>query len=163
MKVMLAFQKEPRTIIGSVIKWWTKSEYYHVEIILPHVDKDVHGGYWISANPEKGVRIKPVVEPLDYESWDYFEVVVNKSRYEDVMELLSQAVEFKYATLDLFLVQVLGLKKMEDRKRMFCSEIVAEVLLKFKEKTISKDSRIPVEYSQEDLYQMFKNRKRKYA
>jgi hypothetical protein len=47
------------------------------------------------------------------------------------------------------------LDKMESRKRMFCSESVCEVLKAFKEPKIIKLNKKCVNYSPEDLYEIF--------
>ena len=155
MKVKLAFKKDSNGIMSKLIKWWTKSKYSHVEIIIPTPEGDFEGGFWLSANTKKGVRLKPLILPLNHESWDYIDVEVDDKNYIKVMEKISKITEYKYATKDLFLVQVLRLDKMESRKRMFCSESVCEVLRAFEESKINKLHIPCVNFSPEDLYRIY--------
>ena len=155
MKVKLAFKKDSNGFMSKLIKWWTKSRYSHIEIIIPDRNGNFENGFWLSANSKKGVRTKPLKLPLDFNSWDYLDVEVNDEMYDDVQEKISKICTYKYATKDLFLVQVLRLDKMESRKRMFCSESVCEVLRAFEERKISKLHIPCVNFSPEDLYRIY--------
>jgi hypothetical protein len=155
MNVKLAFKKDSDSWISKLIKWYTKSKYSHVEIIVPSRDGDFESGFWLSANAKKGVRIKPLILPLNNNSWDYIDVEVDSERYISAMERISEITEYKYATLDLFLVQILKLDKMESRKRMFCSESVCEVLRAFNEPKINRLGIPCVNLSPEDLYRLY--------
>ena len=155
MKVKLAFKKDSNGFMSKLIKWWTKSRYSHVEIIIPSKDGSFESGFWLSANGKKGVRIKPLILPLNTTSWDYLDVEVDEDNYTDVMKKIGKITEYKYATKDLFLVQVFGLDKMESRKRMFCSESVCEVLKSFKDRKIRILDIPCVDFSPEDLYRLY--------
>jgi hypothetical protein len=141
--------------MSRLIKWWTKSQYSHVEVIVPGRDGNYSSGFWLSANTKKGVRKKPLILPLNHKAWDFLEVEVPEENYEKVMERIDEITKYKYATKDLFLVQVLRLDKMESRKRMFCSESVCEVLRAFEERKISKLHIPCVNFSPEDLYRIY--------
>jgi hypothetical protein len=119
MKVKLAFKKGTG-FISKLIKWYTKSEYSHVEILIPDANGNFNPGFWLSSTMKKGVRLKPIVYPLDTENWDYLEVNVPGENYDEAMKKIAEITQYKYATLDLFLVQMFKLDKMESRKRMFC-------------------------------------------
>jgi hypothetical protein len=155
MKIKLAFKKDSNGIMSRLIKWWTKSQYSHVEVIVPGRDGNYRSGFWLSANTKKGVRKKPLILPLNHKAWDFLEVEVPEENYEKVMERIDEITKYKYATKDLFLVQVLRLDKMESRKRMFCSESVCEVLRAFEERKISKLHIPCVNFSPEDLYRIY--------
>jgi len=155
MKVKLAFKKDSNGFMSKLIKWWTKSKYSHVEIIIPGRDGSFEDGFWLSANGKKGVRMKPLILPLNHESWDYIDVEVNDKYYIEAMKKISKITEYKYATKDLFLVQVFGLDKMESRKRMFCSESVCEVLKAFHDRKIEILGIPCVDFSPEDLYRIY--------
>jgi hypothetical protein len=99
--------------------------------------------------------MKPLILPLNHESWDYLDVEVPDENYVKAMERISVITNYKYATKDLFLVQVLRLDKMESRKRMFCSESVCEVLRAFGEEKINKLHIPCVNFSPEDLYRLY--------
>ncbi len=155
MKVKLAFKKDSNGFMSKLIKWWTKSKYSHVEIIIPGRDGNFDDGFWLSANGKKGVRMKPLILPLNHDSWDYLDVEVNDKYYVEAMKKISKITEYKYATKDLFLVQVFGLDKLEDRQRLFCSESVATVLYAFHERKIETLGIKPVNFSPEDLYRLY--------
>ena len=155
MKVKLAFKKDSNGFMSKLIKWWTKSRYSHVEIIIPSKDGKFESGFWLSANGKKGVRMKPLILPLNTKSWDYLDVEVDENKYDDVMKKIEKITEYKYATKDLFLVQVFGLDKMESRKRMFCSESVCEVLKSFEDRKIRILDIPCVDFSPEDLYRLY--------
>jgi hypothetical protein len=155
MIVKLAFKKDCNGIIGRLIKWWTKSRYCHVEILLPGRDGKYEPGVWVSANGRKGVRMKPIIWPLDHTRWDYIDVEVPDENYDNVIKRLNEIIKFKYATKDLILVQMLKLDKMESRKRAFCSETVCEILRAFKEPKIMKLDTPCVNFSPEDLYRLY--------
>jgi hypothetical protein len=154
MTVKLAFKKG-NGFFSKLIKWWTKSKYSHVEILLPNKSGEFNPGVWLSANHKKGVRIKPIIYPLDTENWDYIDVEVPVECYDNAMKKINEIVQYKYATLDLFLVQVFKLDKMENRKKMFCSESVCEVLKAFCEPKITHLDKACVNYSPGDLYELY--------
>jgi hypothetical protein len=156
LKVILAFKKG-NGFFSKLIKWWTKSKYSHVEILLPNKDGEFNPGVWVSANHKKGVRIKPIIYPLDDVNWDYVDVEVPAENYDNAMKKIDEIVKYKYATLDLFLVQVFKLDKMENRKKMFCSESVCEILKAFKEPKIIHLDKKCVNYSPGDLYEIYVN------
>ena len=155
MIVKLAFKKDSNGIISKLIKWFTKSKYSHVEIVIPNKHGDFESGYWLSANSKKGVRLKPITLPFNTESWDYIDVEVDDIRYPLVMKKIEKITQYKYATKDLFLVQMFKLDKMESRKKMFCSESVCEILRAFNETKIQRMGIPCVNFSPEDLYRIY--------
>jgi hypothetical protein len=155
MIVKLAFKKKCNGIVGRLIKWWTKSDYCHVEILLPGSDGKFEPGVWLSANGRKGVRLKPIIWPLNETDWDYIDVEVPDENYDNALKHINKILQYKYATKDLFLVQMFKLDKLESRHRMFCSESVCSVLKAFKEEKISKFDIPCVNFSPEDLYRIY--------
>jgi len=155
MIVKLAFKKNCNSFFQRLIKWFTKSKYCHVEILLPNSEGEFKPGVWFSANGKKGVRIKPIIHPIDESKWDLIDVKVNSDKYDEVVKYINYLTEFKYAFKDLFLVQVLKLDKLESRKRLFCSESVCEILRKFEEPKIMKLDIDCVNFSPEDLYRIY--------
>jgi len=156
MKIMLAFKKTPEDWVDKLVMWYTKSDYCHVELLLPDENGDLQKGYWFSANPRKGIRLKPIEYPLDHQNWDYKEIVVNKKYLKDVYQKIDKIKDYKYAAWDIILVQVFKLDKMESRKKMFCSEAVCEILKIFRERKIKKFMDVPcVNFSPEDLHRIY--------
>jgi hypothetical protein len=155
MIVKLAFKKKCDGIMGRLIKWFTKSNYCHAEILIPGKDGKFEPGVWFSANAKKGVRMKPIIHPLNTTDWDYIDVEVPDENYEKVLKKANELLEYKYATKDLFLVQVFKLDKLESRKRLFCSEAVCEILKAFEEPKITHLNKACVNYSPGDLYELY--------
>ena len=69
MHVTLAFYKGKGNLIDKIIRFWTKSKYSHVEIIINDV--------WVSSNPKVGVTVNSL-RPLT-NKWDYIDVKVPKN------------------------------------------------------------------------------------
>ena len=103
-----------------VVQWWTKSKYFHVELILD--------GKWISAHLSDGVQVNDVRE-LNIEDWVYVDigpVVVTTDQYEKVWKYIGEQVGTGYDWKGIFLSQ--GVKiGWQNEEQWFCSEIVAKV------------------------------------
>jgi hypothetical protein len=160
MKILIAFKKKPEDIIDRIIQWKTKSPYHHVEIILPGDDGSFENGYWISAKSNKGVRTKRLRTPLNNEKWDYLEVNVNKRYYKNVRTKVKKFLNYKYARIDLFLNFVLGIKGANTDDKMFCSELIMELLQEFHQPDVMRDDRYPVEFSPGDVFKLLTKNKR---
>ena len=129
MKV--AFYKCEGNIVDKLIRWWTKSEYSHVELII--------GDYWYSISPRDTYVRKKII---DYKE-DHWDIIDIDARYSPGYALLfyEKIKGSKYDWAGILLSQVLPLN-VHDRKRWFCSEFVAA--------TLKIDN--PNRYSPEDLY-----------
>ena len=129
MKAKLAFYKGPGDITDKAIRWYTDSEYSHVELVIENM--------WYSTSPrDLAVRAKKIA-PRDGH-WDYVEVDVDEL---SVASLYAATKGAKYDFLGIVLSQFMPLD-IHSRKRWFCSEFCAEALK-------LKDSN---KYSPEDLY-----------
>lgn len=121
IKVKLAFKKidKDSKIIPKLISWWTKSEYYHVEIILD--------GYWVSIF-EDGVKINRLRELEG--SWDYADlgdIEVSEVQRELFFKFLFLQNGKKYDFMGIFFSQLIPLR-LQNPKRWFCSECVTSLL-----------------------------------
>jgi len=115
MKAQLAFYKGEGTIVDGLIRWWTKSEYSHVELVVD--------GLWYSTSPrDQKIRSK-YINPKP-ENWDYVDVTVDADRLE---ELFNRTKGAKYDWTGIALSQFLPLN-VHSRDRWFCSEFCAEAL-----------------------------------
>jgi ribosomal protein S17E len=124
MKIVVAFEKKlsdnkATRIKQSLIKKWTKSEYFHVEIIID--------GYWYSADTKRGL-IKRKLKPLK-DSYDYLTVFPSTCQENKRLaaEFIDSQVGKKYDWAAIYLTQLLKIG-IENKDRWFCSEIVAKVL-----------------------------------
>ena len=113
-KAQLAFYKGKGTITDKIIKFWTKSKYSHVELII----KDE----WYSTSPRIKTIQKRKLTPNN-EHWDYIDIEVNNKFVQDFFKRTEGA---KYDWAGIFLSQFLPLN-LHSKRRWFCSEWVAEV------------------------------------
>ena len=148
MKVTIALKKKSKDglfdkLIEQAIKIWTRSKYFHVEMII----KDV----WVSTNPTAGAVYMNKLQPLN-DNYDYFDVEVDGRRINKVMDFLNAQVGKKYDYWGLFFSTVFTMN-VEDRNKWFCSELVAEALNVFGFK-VPKNAN---EMTPEDIYQMIQN------
>lgn len=145
MKVTLAFEKGSTTIMSRLIRWFTLSEYDHVEVIIE--DK------WISSSVfTDGVKIKDL-HPLT-DRWDYVEVDVDGRKKSKVMKFIKEQENLKYDWCGVFCTLFIK-RRRESQDRWFCSEIVTRILQEFGVKGI--DHIIPSEMTPRDLYILFKD------
>lgn len=128
MKIIVGFQKSFDENIewywkkaASLIKWGTKSDYFHVEIAVD--------GKWIGAHTTKGIEIHDY-DPNHFNSYfDYFELEV-----DDITE--SQKAKFwtwvngeagtGYDWKGIYLTQMFNMD-WESKDKWFCSEIVVKM------------------------------------
>ncbi len=143
MKVILAFKRNAKGIGSSLIRWFTKSDYSHVEMII--------GDKWISSNAKGGVHIFDL-EPL-HEDWDYVEVRVDKKEHEHVMKFIEDQKNAKYDFTGIVFCQLFKITRWENNKKWFCSEFCAQILKEFK---VPKMQNInTANLSPKDLYYLF--------
>ena len=148
MKVTIALKKKSKDgildkLIEQAIKIWTRSKYFHVEMII----KDV----WVSTNPTAGAVYMNTLQPLN-DNYDYFDVDVDGRRINKVMDFLNAQVGKKYDYWGLFFSTVFTMN-VEDRNKWFCSELIAEALNVFGFKAPKNVN----EMTPEDIYQMVQN------
>lgn len=107
-------------LISAIVRWYTKSEYSHVEMII--------GDKWIaSGNPAgTGVSIKEL-RPLDDDNWDYYNIEVDGRKTKKVMKFLESQVGTSYDWAGIIFGATLDYN-IDDKSKWYCSELVAEVL-----------------------------------
>lgn len=107
-------------ISSDLIKWWTKGDYYHLEIIFC--------GKWISSTPETGVRIRDY-EP-DSENYTYMIFTIPDSAdVETVLKFLYQQEGKFYDWTGIYLSTFLKFN-IHRIDRWFCREVCAVALNK---------------------------------
>jgi len=112
MEAQLWFYKAPGKFFDKVIRWWTKSRYSHVEIVV--------GGIACAADAWSGkVRTAPVTT-FNRDNWDVVEVELQK----DAPWLLNQ-VGKGYDWLGILGLITLG---FDDPSRWYCSELAAAAM-----------------------------------
>ena len=143
--VIVAFQtpKESGGFYSNIIKWWTKSEYIHCEIILTVenipagvvptnmagvVDANDNLALWVSSTIERGVRIKKLTPLTDnYVYYRIKPVTVTVDQFKQLLAYLDKIDGGRYDKVGIALSQVVPLR-LDNRNEWFCSELVAKVL-----------------------------------
>ena len=144
MKVTLALRESKGDIVDSAIAWWTSSKFTHIEIIVENK--------WISSGPTHGGVYMQELRPLK-DTWTYIEVDVD-GRVKNTVNRFIQAQEGKkYDWGGILWNQFFRTEREDNQDRWFCSEIVAEILIRFRAKGIIEDS---VQYSPGDLWTIYK-------
>jgi len=150
LKITLAFQKadyigKKPNVYERLIKWRTKSKYYHSEIVINDM--------WISALDYRGFRmnkLRPLTDLYDYHE---FYVTVTDKQYSDLMEWLEEQVGKGYDWYGLVISQIFKIG-LDNKNKWICSEIVTKVLQLLGVK-ITFDL-VPIMTSPGDLAKLFK-------
>jgi hypothetical protein len=108
-------------LAAKVIKWGTRSNFFHVEIAV--------GDKWIGAHTERGIEIHPF-DPIHDKTFDYYELVIEdltESQMKKFWAFVTAQAGTGYDWKGIYLTQVLNLN-WENKSKWFCSEIVAKML-----------------------------------
>lgn len=121
--IKLAFKKKnPDTgIFGKVISFVTRSEFYHVEIII--------GDLWVGFDAPDGLSINNL-KPLKYDHWEYvplYTEAIEKEKYDEVMAFVESMKDKKYDYLAIIFSQLLPFG-IHSKQKVFCSELVTMIL-----------------------------------
>jgi hypothetical protein len=115
--IYLALYKGRGTLFNQLIRYWSRSQYSHCEIVMPD-------GRWLSASAmDGGVRSKQV--EVNLEHWDLIPLPwVNDLL---IWEVFVAHRGKGYDWLGLFGAQLFG-AGIDNPRRMFCSEFCAAAL-----------------------------------
>lgn len=129
MTIILGFQKKfPEDIAwywkqaAKLIKYGTKSNYFHVEIAID--------GKWIGSHTHKGIEIHELNLEHKNPQFDYFELNIDpltEKQSEKFWKWMEHEVGSGYDWLGIYLTQFLFMD-WESKDKWFCSEIVAKIL-----------------------------------
>ena len=114
--IRLAFYKGKGDWVDKVIKWWTKSQYSHVEVVV--------GNTWISSSPRDGGVRSMRMESYNAEHWDIIDYPGVTSG--DVFDLFRRTKGDDYDFIGIFFSQVLPLG-VQSKSKWYCSEWAAEL------------------------------------
>ena len=131
MEIKLAFYKGKGNWKNKVIRWWTKSPYSHVELILPD------GDTWISISPmlTSTVSRRNINTVEDLNKWDFlsFELSwrepVRDYQLKQLYNFIEETEGAKYDWLGMILSQMCPYL-IKHRDRWYCSEWIAHALVK---------------------------------
>lgn len=107
-------------IIPKVIKWWTKSEYFHVEVI-------VNG---VSARTAPFLGLDTYLRNTEKDNnsgWDIIYFPTKSSINKEILDFVRQEEGSGYDWLGIFLAQFFNAKR-EHPDKWFCSELTSKIL-----------------------------------
>lgn len=121
VKIAFKFKQPKESFANKLICWWTKSKYYHVELVL--------GDKWISSNPDVGGVTINDLRPLqnNYEYLELKDVRVTKEQYTRIVQWINSQKDKKYDWLAIYLSMVFPFR-WDATDKWFCSEIVTTIL-----------------------------------
>ena len=102
-----------------LIKKWTKSNYFHVEIVI--------GDNWIEADNDIGLvkhKLRPYSDKYDYIDIEIPDCAVN---IDNVNSFIDSQMGAKYDWTGIYLSQVIKLG-VDRKNRWFCSELVSRIM-----------------------------------
>ena len=117
--VRLAFYKGKGDLVDKVIRWWTKSQYSHVEVVV--------GDTWYSSSPRDGGVRSMVMKSYNTEHWDIIDYPGVST--VDVFDLFRRTKGDDYDFIGILFSQVLPLG-IQSKSKWYCSEWTAK--LKYK-------------------------------
>lgn len=103
-----------------VVCWYTKSKFYHVEIII--------GDVWISSDGKNGVHVKDLDDSLD--TWVIYEMpnaVLTQEQFNNIVEWVKEQANLRYDYIGLF-SNFLFKINLNKQRQWFCSEITTRTL-----------------------------------
>ena len=117
--IRLAFYKGKGDWVDKVIRWWTKSQYSHVEVVV--------GDTWISSSPRDGGVRSMRMEDYNAEHWDIIDYPGVSAA--DVFDLFRRTKGDDYDFIGILFSEVLPLG-IQSKSKWYCSEWAAK--LKYK-------------------------------
>jgi len=122
MKIKVAFYKGKGNWKNKVIRWWTKSPFSHVELVLP--DEKT----WISISPfltsKVAARNK---EQVTLDNWQFVEIQVTEQQVEVIKEFYEFTEGCGYDWIGMLFSQFLPFH-IKRRNKWYCSEWIAYAL-----------------------------------
>ena len=131
MVVKIAFYKGRGNWKNKIIRWWTKSEYSHAELVLPNEIT------WISISPllTGKVSARSIYEVKNLQDWDFlsFELSwrepVRDYQLEQLNSFISETNGAKYDWTGMICSQIFPYL-IKHRDKWYCSEWIAHALVK---------------------------------
>ena len=114
--VKLAFYKGKGDLVDKLIRWWTKSQYSHVEGVV--------GDTWISSSPRDGGVRSMRMESYNAKHWDITDYPGVSTI--DVFDLFRRTKGNDYDFIGILFSQVLPIG-LQSKSKWYCSEWAAEV------------------------------------
>jgi len=104
------------------IRWWTKSEYSHAELVLNN------GEIWVSISPllysKVTTRIRKDWDVID---WDFIQFSINNVQLDSLKDFISETTGDGYDWPGMLLSQILPCI-IKSRRKWYCSSWIAHAL-----------------------------------
>lgn len=122
MEIKVAFYKGSGDLFNKIVRWWTKSPYSHVELILPD---DVT---WIRIGPFSSSKLCAIKkEKWDPKNWDFITLAVTEQQLDTIKEFFERTKGCKYDWWGMILSHLMPFK-IKRKGRWYCSEWIAHAL-----------------------------------
>ena len=122
MVIKIAFYKGQGDWINRIVRWWTKSEYSHAELILPD------GLTWVGISPFKGSVLRSKKRKFFSElEWDFIELSVSEEQLSVINEFYDSTKGSSYDWFGMLLSQFLPFH-IKQKEKWYCSEWIAYAL-----------------------------------
>ena len=114
MVIKIAFYKGQGDWINRIVRWWTKSDYSHAELILPD------GLTWVGISPFKGSVLRS-------KKRKFFELSVSEEQLSVINEFYDSTKGSSYDWFGMLLSQFLPFH-IKQKEKWYCSEWIAYAL-----------------------------------
>ena len=118
--IRVAFYKGNGTIFDKLIRWWTRSKYSHVEIIIDNI--------WYSASPRAGCVRAAYIDAIN-NHWDYIIISCSLQTKQEILNAINSQLGKPYDIIGILLSQIFPLG-VDDPSAWFCSELCSCALQK---------------------------------
>jgi hypothetical protein len=87
MMIKIAFYKGQGSWINKIIRWWTKSKYSHVELILSN------SATWIGISPFLSSKVESRYN-ITYKpnNWDFINLNITDNQYNAILDFFKEVV-----------------------------------------------------------------------
>jgi len=122
MEINIAFYRGNGGIVNKIVRWWTKSEYSHAELVMPD------GLTWIGISPFKTSKLQSVFK-LDYDpkEWEFISIEITEQQLEVINEFFRATEGCQYDWVGMILSQLLPYN-IKRKNKWYCSEWIAYAL-----------------------------------
>ena len=126
--VTIAFYKNGKSLIHKIIRWWSKSDYSHAELIMPD------SVTWVSISPFSNSRVNLKIKTKYKEGcWDFIKIPLNprqpvrEYQLKQLYKFIEDTQGLKYDWTGMILSQF-GPFIVKNKNKWYCSEWIAHAL-----------------------------------
>jgi len=119
VKIKVAFYKGKGNCLNGIVRWWTKSIYSHVELVLPD------GKTWIGISPFLKSKVSSRQKLIIlHDEWDFITLNITQEQHDIIMEFFEDTEDQGYDWIGMLLSQFLPCK-IKHKRKWYCSEWIA--------------------------------------